>query len=56
MDEQRRVQLGEDLGGFDRLLGGYLEIPTYNALPWRTAVSSAPMVSLRGVSGSKRWE
>ncbi len=34
----------------------YEEMPAYSALPWRTAVSSAPMVSSSGVSGSKRCE
>ena len=32
----------------------YDEMPAYRALPDRTAVSSAPMVSSSGVSGSKR--
>ena len=36
--------------------GEYDEIPTYNALPWCTAVASAPIVSSSGESGSKRWE
>ena len=30
-------------------------MPTYSALPWRTAVASAPIVSSSGVSASKRW-
>jgi hypothetical protein len=34
----------------------YDEMPTYSALPWRTAVSSAPIVSSSGVSGSNRCE
>ena len=34
----------------------YDEIPTYSARPERTAVSSAPIVSSSGVSGSKRCE
>ena len=34
----------------------YDEIPTYSALPWRTAWASAPIVSSRGVSTSKRCE
>ena len=33
----------------------YDEMPAYSALPCRTAVSSAPIVSSSGVSGSKRW-
>ena len=33
----------------------YDEMPTYSALPWRTAWSSAAIVSSTGVSGSKRW-
>ena len=33
----------------------YDEIPAYSARPDRTAVSSAPMVSSSGVSGSARW-
>jgi hypothetical protein len=34
----------------------YEEMPAYRALPERTAVSSAPIVSSSGVSGSNRWE
>ena len=34
----------------------YEEMPTYSAFPWRTALSSAPIVSSSGVSGSKRCE
>ena len=30
-------------------------MPAYSALPDRTAVSSAPIVSSSGVSGSNRW-
>ena len=33
----------------------YDEMPTYRALPARTAASSAPIVSSSGVSGSNRW-
>ena len=36
--------------------GEYDEMPTYVALPMRTAVSSAAIVSATGVSGSKRCE
>ena len=36
--------------------GEYDEMPTYSALPCRTAVSSAPIVSSSGVSGSNRCE
>jgi hypothetical protein len=36
--------------------GEYDEMPTYVALPMRTAVSRAAIVSATGVSGSKRWE
>ncbi len=36
--------------------GEYDEMPAYSALPWRTAVSSAPIVSSSGVSGSLRCE
>ena len=35
--------------------GEYDEMPTYSALPVRTAWSSAPIVSSSGVSGSNRW-
>ena len=34
----------------------YEEMPAYSALPWRTAVSSAPIVSSSGVSWSRRCE
>ena len=34
----------------------YDEMPAYSALPWRTAVSTAPRVSSSGVSGSRRCE
>ena len=36
--------------------GEYDEMPAYSARPERTAVSSAPIVSSIGVSGSKRCE
>ena len=34
----------------------YEEMPAYSALPWCTAVASAPIVSSSGVSGSNRCE
>jgi hypothetical protein len=37
------------------LAAEYDEMPAYSARPERTAVSSAPMVSSSGVSGSNRW-
>ena len=37
------------------LAAEYDEMPTYSALPLRTAWSSAIIVSSTGVSGSKRW-
>jgi len=37
------------------LLGEYDEMPAYSARPDLTAVSSAPIVSSIGVSGSYRW-
>ena len=36
--------------------GEYDEMPAYSARPLRTAVTSAPIVSSSGVSGSKRCE
>ena len=36
--------------------GEYDEMPAYNALPWCTAVASAPIVSSSGESGSNRCE
>ena len=49
-------QLAQDRGASAVLSAEYEEIPTYSAFPCRTAVSSAPIVSSSGVSGSKRCE
>ena len=38
------------------VFGPYDEIPMYRALPERTTVSSAPIVSSSGVAGSNLWE
>ena len=57
VDQQRRAERRRRIAAASRVCcGEYDEMPTYSALPWRTAVSSAPIVSSSGVSGSKRCE
>ena len=55
MDEQRRAEPRAISAASAVLFAEYDEMPTYSALPERTAWSRAAIVSSSGVSGSKRW-
>ena len=56
VDQQRRPEVaGDQRPPRASSPGEYDEMPAYSARPDRTAVSSAPIVSSSGVSGSKRW-
>jgi hypothetical protein len=55
-DEAGSAEAPEDRRGLAVFAVEYDEIPTYCALPWRTAVSSARMASVSAVSGPNRCE